>query len=235
MYDPDRDFYELLSVSADATEVDIREQIARLQGVEEDADLDDASEVLLNLHSRTRYDAQRATHRMCLLLRASVPVFSGRTPAEGVPVYRAQVGTSLPAPKTMRVPRDPKNPAPNPLTVLVVDDDADTRDSIGAVLEERGYKVNLAEDGQRAYNYLATRPAPACMVLDLWMPVMDGWSLASKMGLGRLPSVPIVVITAADERFTYPVPIRQVLRKPVNVDRMLMLVAELAGPATQFS
>jgi PleD family two-component response regulator len=100
--------------------------------------------------------------------------------------------------------------------VLVVDDDADIREAVKEVLEEEGYSVILASDGQQAYDYLAENPPPDCVVLDLWMPVMDGWSLASE-----------VLVTAANAHFAYPVPPRYVLRKPFNPERMLMLVDEL--------
>jgi CheY-like chemotaxis protein len=111
--------------------------------------------------------------------------------------------------------------------VLVVDDDVDIREAVKEVLEEAGYSVTLAHDGQEAYDYLSQHPRPACVVLDLWMPVMDGWSLASDVLVGRLPQVPILVVTAANAHFAYPVPPRYVLRKPFNPDRLLMLVAEL--------
>jgi CheY-like chemotaxis protein len=111
--------------------------------------------------------------------------------------------------------------------VLVVDDDADIRQAVKEVLEEAGYSVVLANDGQEAYEYLAEHPPPDCVVLDLWMPVMDGWSLASEVLLGRLPPVPILVVTAANAKFAYPVPPRYVLRKPFNPARLLMLVEEL--------
>jgi CheY-like chemotaxis protein len=111
--------------------------------------------------------------------------------------------------------------------VLVVDDDADIRASVQEVLEEAGYSVVLANDGQQAYEYLAQNPPPDCVVLDLWMPVMDGWSLAAEVLMGRLPPVPILVVTAANAHFAYPVPPRYVLRKPFNPERLLMLVSEL--------
>jgi CheY-like chemotaxis protein len=111
--------------------------------------------------------------------------------------------------------------------VLVVDDDADIREAVSEVLEEAGYSVVLANDGQQAYDYLDQNPPPECVVLDLWMPVMDGWSLASEVLVGRLPTVPILVITAASAQFAYPVPPRYVLRKPFNPERLLMLVSEL--------
>jgi len=111
--------------------------------------------------------------------------------------------------------------------VLVVDDDADIREAVKELLDEAGYSVILASDGQEAYDYLAANPPPDCVVLDLWMPVMDGWSLASEVLMGRLPAVPILVVTAANAQFAYPVPPRYVLRKPFNPDRLLMLVEEL--------
>jgi CheY-like chemotaxis protein len=111
--------------------------------------------------------------------------------------------------------------------VLVVDDDADIREAVKEVLEEEGYSVVLANDGRQAFDYLAENPPPDCVVLDLWMPVMDGWSLASEVLMGRLPAVPILVVTAANANFAYPVPPRYVLRKPFNPGRLLMLVEEL--------
>jgi hypothetical protein len=84
LYDPNRDCYELLAVSSEAGEDQIRHRIAGLRGVKDDRDLDDAAAVLLDMHARTRYDAQRATHRMRVMMRESLGVFSGRIPALGV-------------------------------------------------------------------------------------------------------------------------------------------------------
>lgn len=124
-------------------------------------------------------------------------------------------------------PADPTAAVVAPKTVLVVDDDADIRASISEVLQDQGYRVIAVEDGQKAFDYLARRPPPDCVVLDLWMPEMDGWSLASQVYMGRLPIVPILVVTAANAGFAYPVPPRYVLRKPVSPERLLMLVGEL--------
>lgn len=112
-------------------------------------------------------------------------------------------------------------------TVLVVDDDADIREAVRELLEQEGYAVITAADGQEAFDYLDREPPPDCVILDLWMPVMDGWSLAAEVLMGRLPSVPILVVTAANAQFAYPVPPRYVLRKPFNPERLLKMVAEL--------
>jgi CheY-like chemotaxis protein len=113
-------------------------------------------------------------------------------------------------------------------TVLVVDDDVDIRESTAEILEEDGYSVVVAEDGQQAFDYLASSPPPACVLLDLWMPVRDGWWLAAELKSGRLPAVPILVITAAGGPIDYPVPARYVVRKPFELDRLLKLVAEVS-------
>jgi CheY-like chemotaxis protein len=122
------------------------------------------------------------------------------------------------------LPRAPGRPA-----VLIVDDDADTRASLGEVFEEADYQVITVEDGLKAFEYLDHQPPPDLVVLDLWMPVMDGWTLANQVVNGRLPNVPILVVTASSAQFGYPVPSRYVLRKPINPDRMLGLGQELIG------
>jgi CheY-like chemotaxis protein len=132
-----------------------------------------------------------------------------------------------PPPYRMAVTERIEEPEKVPPTVLVVDDDGDIRISIAELLEENGYQVVMAADGQQAFDYLAASPPPACVVLDLWMPVMDGSTLAAEVMGGRLPIVPIVIVTAANANFAYPVPPRYVLRKPFDVDRLLMLIAEL--------
>jgi CheY-like chemotaxis protein len=112
-------------------------------------------------------------------------------------------------------------------TILVVDDDADIRAAIGELLEDHGYTVIEAPDGQKATERLRQKPAPACVILDLWMPELDGWSLATAMGRGEVPSVPIILVTGASSDSGYPVPKRYVLRKPIDPEELLSLVASL--------
>jgi DNA-binding NtrC family response regulator len=113
-------------------------------------------------------------------------------------------------------------------TVLVVEDDDDTRAAILELLEEHGYGVVGARNGREAQAYLRDGPRPQCMVLDLWMPEMDGWTLAAEMKRGRLPQVPMIVVTAAEPYWGYPGSI--VLRKPLDNQRLLYLVRSLIVP-----
>lgn len=60
--------------------------------------------------------------------------------------------------------------------VLVVDDCRDLRETLGAVFRHSGFDVALAPHGQAALDLLARAPEPGLIVLDLMMPVMDGWA-----------------------------------------------------------
>jgi len=115
------------------------------------------------------------------------------------------------------------------LTVLVVEDDLDVRASFVEVLEEEGYAVAQAKDGREAEAYLRDNPPPAAIVLDLMMPRLDGWAVASLMRQGRLPQAPIVVVTAATDHWGYPAPPNRVLKKPVSLTELLRVIREVAG------
>ena len=81
--------------------------------------------------------------------------------------------------------------------ILFVDDDADLRTSLSAVLEIEGYRVAVAANGREAWDWLRSAPLPALILLDLMMPLMDG---AELLGLvrtdARLRSVPVVLVSA---------------------------------------
>ena len=81
--------------------------------------------------------------------------------------------------------------------VLVVDDDQDLRDALRQLLEEEGYRVICAEHGQAALAHLRGGLTPDAILLDLWMPVMDGWQLRRELELDpALSRIPIVLLTA---------------------------------------
>jgi CheY-like chemotaxis protein len=116
-------------------------------------------------------------------------------------------------------------------TILVVEDDDDSRTAFTDVLEEDGYQVAQARDGREAEAYLRDGERPAAVVLDLMMPRLDGWSVAAMIKQGHLPPVPIVVVTAAGDRWGYPAPPERVLKKPVAPDALLDAVRAVAGSA----
>jgi CheY-like chemotaxis protein len=84
-----------------------------------------------------------------------------------------------------------------PARILVVEDDSDLRRSLAEVLEDEGFEVSCARDGEDALRQL-DGPAPHAILLDLTMPGMDGWTFRSRQrGDPRLAGIPTVVISAA--------------------------------------
>ena len=59
--------------------------------------------------------------------------------------------------------------------ILVVEDDEDAREAMVALLQMKGYRAVPAGNGKEALDYLHQAPVPDLIILDLWMPVMDGW------------------------------------------------------------
>jgi two-component system chemotaxis response regulator CheY len=118
--------------------------------------------------------------------------------------------------------------APTIGTVLVVDDDADLRESIEAALMSYGHGVATAADGGEALAWMRSQPERPCVVLlDLMMPGMNGFELRSRMAADPgLASIPVVVITGAgvlaDRRANE---LRaEVLRKPIELSTLLQTV-----------
>jgi len=106
--------------------------------------------------------------------------------------------------------------------VLIVEDDEDIREAIAAVVEREGFEAICVTHGLEALRYLdRCERLPNVILLDLMMPVMDGWEFLRRRD-DRLRAVPVVVITAGRTE-GLPADIR-CLTKPVSVD---ILVGEL--------
>jgi two-component system chemotaxis response regulator CheY len=113
-----------------------------------------------------------------------------------------------------------------PHSVLVVDDDPGIRDLFAAVLADEGHAVNTAADGHRALE-LAERERPCLIVLDLMMPVMDGWEVAERLHADReLSKIPVVVVSAFFPETPDAAEFGAVacLPKPLEIDELLDVV-----------
>lgn len=82
--------------------------------------------------------------------------------------------------------------------ILVVEDDDDIRELIAALLSEEGFTVDTARDGRDALRVVAER-MPQLIVLDMRMPVMDGWEFAARFHATYGSRVPLIVLTAAED------------------------------------
>jgi CheY-like chemotaxis protein len=81
--------------------------------------------------------------------------------------------------------------------ILVVDDNADIREIVCLALEQGGHQATGASNGEQAMTWLHGRAAPGAIVLDLAMPIMNGYQfLDAKADDPRLAGVPVVVMTA---------------------------------------
>jgi CheY-like chemotaxis protein len=108
--------------------------------------------------------------------------------------------------------------------VLVIDDEPDVRWLIRMSLERAGHDVIVAEDGLRGIA-LAQRQRPAIIVLDLMMPVMDGYAVLAELGKdARTANVPVVVLSARalpeEEDRATEAGARRFLEKPFDPDAL---------------
>ena len=81
--------------------------------------------------------------------------------------------------------------------ILVVDDDPSILATVSEILEFEGYPVRTATNGAEALQVIEQEP-PSLVLLDMRMPVLDGWGLARRLG-ERGVRLPIVVMTAAQD------------------------------------
>jgi CheY-like chemotaxis protein len=110
--------------------------------------------------------------------------------------------------------------------VLVIDDDCDARDSMKDVLELAGYQVACVANGEEALAWLRRNPPPAAILLDLFMPVMNGWQFVRQVRAHeKLTRVPILLVTGQAPHWGYPVP--DIVKKPVDPDELLRTLHRL--------
>jgi CheY-like chemotaxis protein len=115
--------------------------------------------------------------------------------------------------------------APRP--VLVIDDDPFGREALARLLEVAGYRTVRAANGLEGLGALRDSPRPGLIILDLFMPVVDGWEFCARKSRDpRLANVPILVVSAVSpsqlrERFPDVVGHFQ---KPVSVTDLLAAI-----------
>ncbi len=80
-------------------------------------------------------------------------------------------------------------------TLLVVEDDEAARAALATVLRRHGYEVVLAENGKDALEYLESHTPPDLILLDMFLPVLDGWRFLERLKGHVAASVPVVVTT----------------------------------------
>ncbi len=116
-------------------------------------------------------------------------------------------------------------------TVVLVDDDDDMVSALSEALEEEGYRVYAAFDGKEAYELLRGIRAPLAIILDLMMPVMDGWRLIDLIDTDPdMAKIPKFVITSARTAVTQSLVGLPIFVKPLRVDDVLRALKTFEPP-----
>lgn len=116
------------------------------------------------------------------------------------------------------------------VSLLIVEDDPDIADTLAELLDYAGYGVSTAGNGRSALESLQRAPTlPDLILLDLMMPVMDGWQFRSaQLADPRLARIPVLVLSAHvdAERAAQQLGALALLRKPIDVEALLRAIAE---------
>jgi CheY-like chemotaxis protein len=121
----------------------------------------------------------------------------------------------------------------NGTDLLVVDDDDELRAMLADTLIERGFSVATAANGREALSRLRSAALPAFVLLDLNMPIMNGWQFcAAKNADDALKALPVIVLSAAaktDPASPYYLDVDEVVTKPIEVDELFSAIDRLLG------
>ena len=111
--------------------------------------------------------------------------------------------------------------------ILIVEDDADLREMMAQLLTLEGYRAETVANGRDALEYLSQGDRPDLILLDLMMPIMDGWEFRRRQREDpNLATVPVVVLSALDQTRAADLGGTAFLKKPLDFDRLLQLVRQ---------
>jgi CheY-like chemotaxis protein len=121
--------------------------------------------------------------------------------------------------------------AHEPPLILIIDDDPELLELAQEVLISKGYRVASAHNGEEALQRL-TEITPQMILLDMQMPVMNGWEFARVFHERYGRSIPIAVATAAEDSRLRAAEIgaNAALAKPFEPGRLYEVVSDIAGP-----
>jgi two-component system, cell cycle response regulator DivK len=121
--------------------------------------------------------------------------------------------------------------------ILIVEDNEMNRDMLSRRLERRGYRILLAVDGQMGLD-LARAESPDLVLMDMSLPVMDGWEATRLMKADEaLKHIPVIALTAhamaSDRDKALEAGCDDYDTKPIELARLLVKIEALLGPAAE--
>ena len=120
--------------------------------------------------------------------------------------------------------------------ILVVEDNDDVREMMAVTLELEGHEVATAANGRDALNQLRAGGRPCVILLDLMMPVMNGWEFSQAIERDPiLKAVPIVIVSAATTELIHRTAAAAYLPKPLDMDELLDVVGGLCEGRARIS
>jgi CheY-like chemotaxis protein len=125
--------------------------------------------------------------------------------------------------------------------ILLVEDNDDVREMMSLALQLDGHRVEAASNGQEALKQLQDGLRPCLILMDLMMPVMNGWEL--RAALQKEPAwrdIPVVVISAVNPDIAERLQDTAYVPKPVDIDSLLEMIclycrenARAGGPSAE--
>ena len=113
--------------------------------------------------------------------------------------------------------------------VLIVEDNKEIQDSLKVALELEGYKAFTADNGKEAIELLGKMPTPCIILLDLMMPIMNGWEFVEEISKDiMLSTIPVVVVSAFGDKKVTP-KASDYIQKPIDLDALLNTVCKHCG------
>ncbi len=118
-------------------------------------------------------------------------------------------------------------------SLLLIEDDKSISESFTEILREYGYEVRAAMNGEEALEYLSSvKDLPAMILLDIMMPVMDGYEFRERqLKLPRLAQIPTVVLSADGhiQEKSQRLSVAHFLKKPVDLEQLLGIVEKFCA------
>jgi CheY-like chemotaxis protein len=109
--------------------------------------------------------------------------------------------------------------------VAIVEDDSEFRNMLRELLEDENYRVVAMANGAEALEQLRGESVPNVILLDVSMPVMDGFDfLRFRNDDPRLAAVPVVLVTNAKPHERPTIGVNDVVRKPIDIDEILFAI-----------
>jgi DNA-binding response OmpR family regulator len=114
----------------------------------------------------------------------------------------------------------------HPRSILIIEDDAPIRETLKELLEQEGYRVFTASNGKEGLKVWENTSPPCAMLVDLMMPILDGWQVLSAVRSHSNPeaaSVPVLVLSAARDvkKQVLELGANGFVRKPIDLNDLL--------------